>query len=82
MCYFKDGRKLKGPQLKYDSNKNRIEVRSKTYTINGHQVFTLALIEKDKPGRTGYFVDEKLVKSAPCLERHTLDWILEDQWPL
>ena len=31
------------------------------------------------PGKTGYFVDEKLVKSVPFVERHTLDWILEEQ---
>ena len=31
------------------------------------------------PGKTGYFVDKKLVKSVPVVERHTLDWILEEQ---
>ena len=73
---------MKGPQLKYIPSKKRIEVRSKTWTMNGNRVCTLAVIEKQKPGKTGYFVDEKLVKSAPFLEKHTLDWISEDQWPL
>ena len=82
LCYFKDGRKLKGPQLKYDQRNRRIEVRSKTWTMNGHQMCALAVIEKEKPRKTGYFVDEKLVKSTCCLERHTLDWILEDLSPL
>jgi len=50
--------------------------------MNGHQVCTLAVIENETPGKTGYFVDEKLVKSASCFERHTLDWILEDLSPL
>jgi len=50
--------------------------------MNGHQVCTLAVIEKEKPGKTGYFVDGRLVKSAPHMVKHTLDWILENQWPL
>ena len=40
---------------------------------------TLAVIEEKAPGRTGYFVDEQLVKSVVCVEGHTLDWLLEDQ---
>ncbi len=31
------------------------------------------------PGKTGYFVDKHLLKSVPFVERHTLDWILEEQ---
>ena len=30
-------------------------------------------------GRTGYFVDKKLVRSVPFIESHTLDWLAEEQ---
>ena len=46
---------------------------------NGHQVCTLAVIEKGMLGKTGYFVDKQLVKSVSFVERHTLDWISEGQ---
>ena len=79
LCYFKDGRKLKGPQLKYVTSKKQVEIRSKTWIVNGQEVFTLAVIEKNMIGRTGYFVDEKLVKSVSFIGGHTLDWLTEDQ---
>jgi len=79
LCFFKEGRKLRGPQLIFDQNRGRVEIRSKTWTFNGKQACTLAVIEKDKPGKTGYFIDSKLVKSVPFVEEHTLDWLLEDQ---
>jgi len=44
-----------------------------------NKFFTLAVIEKNKPGKTGYFVDKKLVRSVPFVERHMLDWILEEE---
>ena len=70
---------MKGPYLIYEPNKKRIEVRSKTFMDNEHQVYTLAVIESERPGKTGYIVDKKLVKSVPWVERHTLDWLLEDR---
>ena len=79
LCYFKDGRKLKGPQLKYVTSKKQVEIRSKTWIVNGQQVFTLAVIEKNMVGRTGYFIDKKLVKSVPFIESQTLDWLAENQ---
>ena len=78
LCYFKDGKKLKGPQLKIDRTKNQIEIKSQTWQANGHKVYTLAVIELEKQGKTGYFVDKKLVKHVPYIERHSLDWILAD----
>ena len=78
LCYFKNGKKLKGPQLKIDRSKSQIEIKSKTWQANGHEVCTLAVIELEKQGKTGYFVDQKLVKHVPYIERHSLDWILAD----
>ena len=78
LCYFKDGKKLKGPQLKIDLSKHQIEIKSKTWQANGHQVCTLAVIEPNKQGKTGYFVDKKLVKHVPYIKRHSLDWILAE----
>ena len=78
LCYFKDGKKLKGPQLKFDRSKKQIEIKSKTWQANGHQVCTLTVIELSKQWKTGYFVDKKLVKHVPNIERHSLDWILAD----
>ena len=50
LCYFKDGKKLKGPQLKIDKGKKRIEVKSKTWKADGHQICTLAVIEEGTLG--------------------------------
>jgi hypothetical protein len=79
LCYFKNGQKLKGPQLTHDLYKSQIEIRSKTWMANGHQAYTLALINTKSPGKTGYFVNKKLVKCVPFVERHTLDWLSEEQ---
>ena len=95
LCYFKDGRKLKGPHLKFLPSKKLVEIRSKTWIDNGHQVCTLAVVKgqngqmyngkyrtiQDRSERTDYFVDKKLVKSVPRAERHTFDWILADRQP-
>ena len=78
LCYFKDGKKLKGPQLKIDRSKDQIEIKSKTWQANGHQVCTLAVIEPNKQGNTAYFVDKKLVAHVPYVEIHSIDWILAD----
>ena len=50
LCYFKQGRKLKGPQIKYIREKEQVEIRSQTWMANGNEIFTLALIQKDMPG--------------------------------
>ncbi len=49
-CYFKDGKKLKGPQLKFDRKEKRIEVKSKTWEAHGNQICTLAVIEEGTQG--------------------------------
>ena len=92
LCYYKDGKKLKGPQLKFEclgqrdriesgiehAEEMRIEIKSKTWNADGHQICTLAVIEEGTQGQTGYFVDKKLVKNVPIVERHSIDWILEN----
>ena len=75
LCYFKDGKKLKGPQLMFDRSKDQIEIKSKTWQVDGHEFCTLAVIEPYQKGKTGYFLDKKLVKHVPYIERHSLDWI-------
>ena len=77
LCFFTNGRKSKGPQLKWFTSKGLIEMRSKTWIVNGHQVCTLSVIEKNKPGRTGYFVDKKLTKSFPYIQNENFDWLHE-----
>ena len=57
LCYFKDGRKLKGPHLKYVPSKKFVEIRSKTWIDNGHQVCTLAV---------EYSREHSTLKSAAC----------------
>ena len=79
LCFFKNGRKLKGPQVKFEPKKKKIEIRSKSMINNSQIACTLAVIEKDKPGMTGYFVDQRLVDLVPYVERRTLNWLLEDQ---
>ena len=51
LCYFKDGKKLKGPQLKFEFHEeDRIEIKSKTWNADGHQICTLAVIEEGTQG--------------------------------
>lgn len=58
-----------------DQKKEEIEITSRTSIANGQQICLKAEINKNQKGRTGFFVDKKLIKIVPYVERHMLDWI-------
>jgi hypothetical protein len=76
LCYFKNGKKQKGPYLLSNFKEKSVKIRGKTWEADGKRYHNKALIKVNGYSKTEFFVDDILEWEVPYIEPFMLDWIL------
>ena len=86
---MKNGKKLIGPELRFDKNAKQIEITSRVFKVKNYKaddygkpmtdyvIYLKAVIEIGESGKTECFVNGKVVKTYPFVDRRMLDWIMQ-----
>ena len=75
-CFFKNGNKQKGPQMRVNIIEMTIEFRSQTFTAQENSFYMKAWIDSEGNQKTGYFVNDKLDREVDYIDSYLIDMVI------